>query len=134
MQDWQDADVSASELTPLIMRGMDCVNPAKFEQHVRATLAAYFAHEAAALREAARTPLRYRCDEHGLPDLAEPCNYPHGGDWTTELPRIIREAIDSGEPHTIVVPNEARKQLAESALARMGTAADIARITFKVQD
>jgi hypothetical protein len=55
-------------------------------------------------------------------------------DWAVELASSIKEAIDSGERRTITVPNSTRKMLAETALARMGTKADAARITFEVKE
>ena len=56
--DWAEADAPAAELTERIMSGMDCVNPAKFEQHVKATITAYLAQEAAERRGYARRARR----------------------------------------------------------------------------
>ena len=53
-------------------------------------------------------------------------------DWPTDLAKAIKDAIASDEPRVIIVPNETRKALAERALARMGTADDVGRITIEV--
>jgi hypothetical protein len=54
MADYNEADAPAAELTERIMRGMDCTNPSKFEQHVKATLTSHIAYEAAERRAFAR--------------------------------------------------------------------------------
>ena len=52
--------------------------------------------------------------------------------WPAELAAAIRAAIASGEEQVITVPNGTRKALAEIALNRTGTPAEVARITIKV--
>jgi hypothetical protein len=46
----EDADDIAAELTKHIMTGMDCVNPSKFEQHIKSVLSSYIANEFAERR------------------------------------------------------------------------------------
>jgi hypothetical protein len=52
--DWAEADAPAAELTERIMRGATMANLGEFERHVKATLTAYLAQEAAERRAYAR--------------------------------------------------------------------------------
>jgi hypothetical protein len=63
-KDWDEADKIASELTARILRG----NLARIQQHVKAVLTAYFAHEAAERREFAQKAFTTGAEAASPPD------------------------------------------------------------------
>lgn len=124
VSDWREADAPAQELTDRIMRGMDCVNPSVFEQHVKAVLTAYIAQEAAERREYASrafsSPKRAESEYDGppywpLPEYDARRRVYHTPAGEGERPEdFFREARDPGPTDDEILGwNEANEYLNE---------------------